>query len=119
MNAKPEPRIPINGGESVPVCVECGAECPDFHLHGRHSSDPCCGRHSDCPEFDTPATPDCPHPSGSPECYSFHAAGGRIPRTPDSRLTCPTCKRPNTLTEREARRGYQCLSCTRAEEFGS
>lgn len=28
---------------------------------------------------------------------------------------CPTCKR-QTLTEYEARKGYQCLDCTRKDE---
>jgi hypothetical protein len=32
------------------------------------------------------------------------------------RFTCPTCKTPNALTTYEARRGYQCHSCTRADE---
>jgi hypothetical protein len=31
-------------------------------------------------------------------------------------LTCPTCKRPNALSNYEAKRGYQCRSCTRADE---
>lgn len=30
--------------------------------------------------------------------------------------TCPTCKRPGSLTAYEARRGYQCYDCTRYEE---
>jgi ribosomal protein L37AE/L43A len=28
---------------------------------------------------------------------------------------CPTCKRP-TLSDYEARKGYQCLDCTRRDE---
>ena len=42
-----------------------------------------------------------------------------IPVTPirgDRSRTCPTCKRPDALTYDEARRGYQCHDCTRAEE---
>ena len=30
--------------------------------------------------------------------------------------TCPNCKRPNALTAAEARKGYQCNRCARAEE---
>lgn len=42
-----------------------------------------------------------------------------IPVTPmrgDRSRTCPTCKRPDVLTYEEARRGYQCRDCTRADE---
>ena len=42
-----------------------------------------------------------------------------IPVTPtrgDRSRTCPICKRPDVLTYDEARRGYQCHDCTRAEE---
>jgi ribosomal protein L37AE/L43A len=31
-------------------------------------------------------------------------------------LTCPTCKRPNALTPREAARKYQCRDCTARDE---
>ena len=30
--------------------------------------------------------------------------------------TCPNCKRPNALTPRQARAGYQCNRCADAEE---
>lgn len=31
-------------------------------------------------------------------------------------LPCPTCKRPNRLTPKDARLGYQCNQCADAEE---
>jgi len=31
---------------------------------------------------------------------------------------CPTCGRPNALTDEEKRRGYHCGACTRANECG-
>ena len=32
--------------------------------------------------------------------------------------TCPSCKRPNTLSAYEAARHYQCTDCTRRDEGG-
>jgi len=36
--------------------------------------------------------------------------------TKSAKHTCPTCKRPEVLTDFEKARGYQCLDCTRRDE---
>lgn len=53
---------------------------------------------------------DCPASTSTPATTTSQPA----PRRPS--LTCPTCKTPNALTPFEARRGYQCRTCTAAEE---
>lgn len=40
----------------------------------------------------------------------------RATRRNPRNLPCPTCKRPNRLTPKDAARGYQCDSCADMEE---
>lgn len=58
---------------------------------------------------------DCPANTGQTTATTeAQPTAATAPRRPS--LTCPTCKTPNALTPFEARRGYQCHHCTRAEE---
>lgn len=49
----------------------------------------------------------------------FLEPGGESALHPGNRTEpCPNCERPNRLTKRDVRKGYQCDSCANALERG-
>jgi hypothetical protein len=46
----------------------------------------------------------------------YHPGGNSALRAGNRKFPCPTCKRPNSLTAEDVKRGYQCDFCADAAE---